>query len=89
MSYSAWDALASDYPTNIEKGFDVGESRGLSNLKGITAPCQSIEKFMYLYQESSGLDFKEETFDEAVKFQKIITFNLQSNVRSNFNKRFL
>ena len=24
---------------------------------------------MYLYQESSGLDFKEETFDEAVKFQ--------------------
>ena len=69
MSYSAWDALASDYPTNIEKGFDVGESRGLSNLKGITAPCQSIEKFMYLYQQSSGLDFKEETFDEAVKFQ--------------------
>ena len=44
-------------------------SRILSNLKGITAPCQSIEKFMYLYQESAGLDFKEETFDEAAKFQ--------------------
>ena len=44
-------------------------TRILSNLKGITAPCQSIEKFMYLYQESSGLDFKEETFDEAKKFQ--------------------
>jgi len=36
MSYSAWDALASDYPTQLEKGFDVGESRGLSNLEGIT-----------------------------------------------------
>ncbi len=36
MVSNAWDELASDYPTNIEKGFNVGESRGLSNLEGIT-----------------------------------------------------
>ena len=36
MVKNAWDALASDYPTEIKKGFSVGESRGLSNLEGIT-----------------------------------------------------
>lgn len=36
MVNNAWDALASDYPTEITKGFSVGESRGLSNLEGIT-----------------------------------------------------
>ena len=43
-------------------------TRLLGNLKGHPEPCQSIEKFMYLYQEHVGLDFKEQTLDEAVKF---------------------
>ena len=43
-------------------------TRLLSNLNGTIEPCQSIEKFMYLYQSSSGLDFYEETLEEAMRF---------------------
>ena len=47
-------------------------TRLLSNLNGTTEPCQSIEKFMYLYQSSSGLDFYEETLEEAMRFNGTI-----------------
>ena len=40
-------------------------SRILGNMKGYPLPCQSVEKFMYLYQEPDGLDFYQNTIRKA------------------------
>ena len=42
-------------------------SRILGNMKGYPLPCQSVEKFMYLYQEPDGLDFFQNTIGKATK----------------------
>ena len=59
-------------------------TRSLGNLKGHPDPCQSIEKFMYLYQEPDSLDFKEQTIDEArtpqgIKYVKKQIFGVMVN----------
>ena len=55
MTSSAWDALASDSPTEILKGFDVGESRGLSNLGGITNLfIDRYEKITEIFKNEAG-----------------------------------
>ena len=55
MTSSAWDALASDYSTDILKGFDVGESRGISNLDGITNLfIDRYEKITEIFKTEAG-----------------------------------
>lgn len=65
MSYSAWDELASDYPTQIKKGFDVGESRGLSNLQGIT------NLFIDRYENLKDIFIKQAGFHPSGSIKEI------------------
>ena len=54
-SYSAWEALASDYPTEIIKRPEVGQSKNIGSIEDIASLFRNrYEKIKKIFREQSG-----------------------------------
>jgi len=73
-SYSAWDAFASDYSTDINKGPPVGQSKNIGSIESIADLFKNrYEKIRKIFQEQSG--FRESgTIKEITNERKKIGY---------------
>ncbi len=73
-SYSAWDAFASDYSTDINKGPPVGQSKNIGSIESIADLFKNrYEKIRKRFQEQSG--FRESgTIKEITNERKKIGY---------------
>jgi DNA polymerase II small subunit len=73
-SYSAWDAFASDYSTDINKGPPVGQSKNIGSIESIADLFKNrYEKIRKIFREQSG--FRESgTIKEITNERKKIGY---------------